>query len=47
MLVDDCAAVYAASPNTVEAISHTYKGYVLHPLDYFYSIRFYQLTVGD
>ena len=45
MLVDDCVAVFAASPNTVEAINNTYKGYVLHPLDYFYSIRFYQLTV--
>ena len=47
MLVDDCPAVFAASPNTVEAINNTYRGYVLHPLDYFYSIRFYQLTVGE
>lgn len=46
MLVDDCAALFAASPNTVEAINNTYQGYILHPLDYFYSIRFYQLTVG-
>lgn len=45
--VDDCAALYIVSPDSVEAINNTYKGFKIHPLDYFYSIRFYQLTIGE
>lgn len=47
ILVDDCAALYITSPDSVEAINNLYKGFKIHPLDYYYSIRFYQLTVGE
>ena len=47
ILVDDCAALYIVSPDSVEAINNTYKGFKIHPLDYYYSIRFYQLTIGE
>lgn len=47
ILVDDCAALYIVSPESVEAINNTYKGFKIHPLDYYYSIRFYQLTIGE
>lgn len=47
VLVDDCAALYIVSPDSVEAINNTYKGFKIHPLDYYYSIRFYQLTIGE
>ena len=45
MLVDDYAALYVVSPDSVEAINNKFHGYVIHPLDYYYSIRVYQLTV--
>lgn len=47
ILADTCAALYIVSPDSVEAINNQYKGFMIHPLDYFYSIRFYQLTVGE
>ena len=47
ILVDDCAALYIASPDSVEAINNKYQGFKIHPLDYYYSIRFYQLTIGE
>lgn len=47
ILVDDCAALYITSPNSVEAINNKYQGFKIHPLDYFYSIRFYQLTIAE
>lgn len=47
ILVDDCAALYITSPDSVEAINNLYQGFKIHPLDYYYSIRFYQLTVGE
>ncbi len=47
ILVDDCAALYIVSPDSVEAINNKYQGFKIHPLDYYYSIRFYQLTVGE
>lgn len=46
ILVDEAPALYWASPSKVEAINNRFKGYVLHPLDYFHSIRFYDLTTG-
>lgn len=45
MLVDDCAALYVVSPDSVEAMNNKFHGYKIHPLDYYYSIRVYQLTV--
>jgi len=45
MLVDDYVALFAASPDSVEAINNRFEGYTIHPLDYFYSIRFYQLKL--
>ncbi|MEZ3434546.1 MAG: ABC transporter substrate-binding protein [Lachnospiraceae bacterium] len=47
ILADDCAALYIVSPDSVEAINNHYKGFKIHPLDYYYSIRFYQLTAGE
>lgn len=45
ILVEDAPALYWASPMKVEAINNRFKGYVLHPLDYYHAIRFYELAV--
>lgn len=47
ILVDDCAALYITSPDSVEAINNKYQGFKIHPLDYYYSIRFYQISIGE
>ncbi len=47
ILVDNCAALYITSPDSVEAINNKYQGFKIHPLDYYYSIRFYQLTIAE
>lgn len=45
ILVEQCAALWCVSPDSVEVISNRVDGYVIHPLDYFYSIRPSLLTV--
>ncbi len=47
ILVEDAPAIYFANPGKVEAINSRFTGYVLHPLDYYYTIWFYDLRVKE
>ncbi|MBM3450844.1 MAG: ABC transporter substrate-binding protein [Armatimonadetes bacterium] len=43
ILVDEAPALYVASPPKVETLRTRVKGYLPHPIDYYWSTRFYQM----
>jgi peptide/nickel transport system substrate-binding protein len=47
ILVDEAPALYAASPPKVETIRTRVKGYLPHPIDYYWSTRFYQMWLEN
>lgn len=47
ILVEEAPAIYYACPQKLEAISTRVAGYKLHPLDYYYYINFYDVSVAE
>jgi peptide/nickel transport system substrate-binding protein len=47
ILVDDAAAIFMVSPSKVEFIRKRVKGYRLHPLDFVWPVRFYDLHIEE
>ncbi|MBI4276814.1 MAG: ABC transporter substrate-binding protein [Armatimonadetes bacterium] len=47
ILVDDAAAIYMVNPDKVEFIRKRVKGYRLHPLDFVWPVRFYELSFEE
>lgn len=45
ILVRDCPAVYAANPAQIEAINSRWEGFTLHPTNYFWTVRYQDLTL--
>ena len=45
LLAEEATAVFITSPQKVEVLSNEYDGYVANPLDYYYGIRVYDLTI--
>jgi peptide/nickel transport system substrate-binding protein len=47
ILVDEAPAMYVANPPKVEAITARVKGYYPHPIDYYWSTRFYPMYLSE
>ncbi len=47
ILVADAAAIFMVSPSKVEFIRKRVKGYRLHPLDFVWPVRFYELHLEE
>lgn len=45
LLVKDCPAVFAANPAQIEAINNRWEGFTLHPTNYFWTVRYQDLTL--
>ena len=44
LLVEDCPAIFCVNPMQIEAINSNWEGFEMHPTDYFWYVRFYNLT---
>ncbi len=47
ILVDEAPAIYVANPNKVETIRSRVRGYYPHPVDYYWSTRFYRMWLSE
>jgi peptide/nickel transport system substrate-binding protein len=47
ILVDEAPAIYVSNPPKVETFRTRVKGYYPHPIDYYWSTRFYQMYLSE